>query len=116
MYNVLPMGMNHFQIRELKPGRVLDGHVHDLLGVPEPVWPYSTHLNARARLKEWLKTHAVEIWMPGQACASDDCVIHVNGFRDSFEAVSENHALCLAVLLADYLIHNGRHVRIGNFR
>ena len=53
--------------------------------------------------------------MPGQGRAADDCVLLVRGFRESFEAVSENHALCLAVLLACYLKEHGRHVTYGNF-
>jgi hypothetical protein len=106
------MAMDSFTIRRLQPGRVLDGHVHDVLGVPEPVWPYSTHPKAQGRLREWLKAQSVTIWLPGQARCSDDCVILVRGFRDSFSAVSESHALCLAVLSAHYLLHNGRHIPI----
>ena|SRR5579863_1349197 len=109
------MDMDTFAIKDQKPGRVLDGHVHDVLGFPEPVWPYSTHINARVRLREWLKTNHVEIWLPGQACASDDCVIHAHGFRDEFVAISENHALCLAVLLTRYLKDNGRKITYGSF-
>jgi hypothetical protein len=32
---------NTHTIEKLQPGRVLDGYVHDVLGFPEPVWPYS---------------------------------------------------------------------------
>jgi hypothetical protein len=109
------MFMDTFTIKNFKPGRVLDGHVHDLLGVPEPVWPYSTHPNAKGRLRDWLKANQVELWLPGQARASDDCVILVNGFREVFEARSENHALCLAVLLTGYLKRYGRHIRVRSF-
>ena len=98
--------MSTFTIETLKPGRVLDGHVHDLLGVPEPVWPYSTHPNSKQRLREWLKKNGVTISLPGQGRASDDCVVLVRGLRHAFAAVSENHALCLGVLLA--LSHGGR--------
>lgn len=109
------MDMDRSAIRNQKPGRALDGHVHDVLGVPEPVWPYSTHVKTQARLREWLKSHQVEMWSPGQACASDDCVIHVHGFREEFMAISENHALCLAVLLTRYLKDNGKKITYGNF-
>lgn len=110
------MDFDQFSIKEMKPGRVLDGHVHDVLCVPEPVWPYSTHENARPRLREWLKTRNVQIFLPGQARACDDCVILWGEFRESFEAVNESHALCLAVLMADYLKKHGYHFRVGNFR
>src|SRR5262245_49405241 len=109
------MDMDRWAIRKQKPGRVLDGHVHDILGVPEPVWPYSTHVKAQARLREWLKAHQVEIWLPGQARASDDCVIRFNDLREEFEALSENHALSLAVLLTNYLKKHGRKITYGNF-
>jgi hypothetical protein len=109
------MWMSTFTIKEFRPGRVLDGHVHDVLGFPEPVWPYSTHPKAQVRMREWLKAQQADIWLPGQARASDDCVILIRGFRESFDALNENHALCLAVLLANYLIHYGRHKKIGNF-
>ncbi len=108
--------MDTFTIKNFKPGRVLDGHVHDLLGVPEPVWPYSTHPNAKGRLRDWLKANQVEMWLPGQARASDDCVILVNGFRQAFESLSENHALCIAVMLTDYLKKHGKKVTYGNFK
>jgi hypothetical protein len=107
------MEMDSFTIRRLQPGRVLDGHVHDILGFPEPVWPYSTHPNAQGRLRDWLMAHAVTIWLPGQGHCSDDCVILVRGFRDSFSAVSESHALSIAVLSAHYLLRNGRHIPIS---
>jgi len=109
------MWMDTFTIKELKPGRILDGHVHDVLGFGEieEAWPYSIHPKARDRLREWLKSNSVEIYLPGQARASDDCVILVRGLRASFEAVSENHALCLAVLLANYLREYGR--KIGGY-
>ena len=110
------MELDHFTIKEFKPGRVLDGHVHDLLGVPEPVWPYSTHPNAKGRLRDWLKGNQVEIWLPGQARTSDDCVILVNGFRGAFEASNENHALCIAVLLTNYLKKHGKRIKMGNFK
>jgi hypothetical protein len=100
----------------LQPGRVLDGHVHDVLGFPEPVWPYSTHPKAQARLRDWLKLHRVEVTSPGQACGSDNCFVHVGGFRDSFAALNESHALCLAVLVARYLQQHGRRIPLGNFR
>jgi hypothetical protein len=103
------MWMNTLTIKGLRPGRVLDGHVHDVLGWPEPVWPYSTHPKSKDRLREWLKSQAVKVWLPGEGCASDDCVVLVRGFRESFEAVSENHALCLGVLLSRYLTEHGRH-------
>lgn len=106
------MWMDTFTIKTLRPGRILDGHVHDVLGlgeVEEP-WPYSIHPNASGRLRDWLKSKAVEIYLPGQAGASDDCVILVRGLRASFNAVSENHALCLAVLLANYLLEHGRKI------
>jgi hypothetical protein len=110
------MFMDRRTIKKFQPGRVLDGHVHDALGVPEPVWPYSTHANARDRLRDWLKGKKATVYLPGERRASDDCVLLVYGFRESFEAVSENHALCLAVLLACYLKEHGRHVTYGNFR
>ena len=106
---------NTLTICKLQPGRVLDGHVHDVLGFPEPVWPYSTQVKAKGRLREWLKTNRVEIWLPGQVCGSDHCFIHANGLRDSFSALNENHALCLAVLVAQYLKHHGRPITMGNF-
>lgn len=108
--------MDSLTIKKFKPGRVLDGHVHDLLGVPEPVWPYSTHPNAKGRLRDWLKANQVEMLLPGQARASDDCVILVNDFREVFEAASENHALCIAVLLADYCKKHRQRITYGNFR
>jgi hypothetical protein len=37
-------------------------------------------------------------------------------FRESFEAINENHALCLAVLMANYLKKHGHHFRVGHFR
>ncbi len=101
--------MSTHTIKALRPGRVLDGHVHDALGWPEPVWPYSTHPNSKGRLRDWLKSRGATISLPGQGRASDDCVVLVRGFRESFEAVSENHALCLAVLLSRYLTEHGRH-------
>jgi hypothetical protein len=110
------MDMSTFAIKDQKPGRVLDGHVHDVLGFPEPVWPYSTHVKAQVRLREWLKAQQIEIWMPGQARASDDCVILFKDFREAFEALNENHALCLAVLLTDYLKKHGRKITYGNFK
>jgi hypothetical protein len=110
------MWMSIDTIRGFRPGRVLDGHVHDVLGVPEPVWPYSTHPNAKGRLRDWLKSQRATVALPGQGRASDDCVVLAHGFRQSFDAVSENHALCLAVLLASYLKAHGRHPRFGNFR
>ena len=103
-------------IKAFRPGRVLDGHVHDALGVPEPVWPYSTHPNARGRLRDWLKRQGATVSLPGAGRAADDCVLLVRGFRESFEALSENHALCLGVLLACYLREHGRAVTYGNFR
>jgi hypothetical protein len=110
------MWMSTHTIKGFRPGRVLDGHVHDVLGFPEPVWPYSTHPKAKDRLRDWLKSKDVEIYLPGQARASDDCVILVRGLRQSFEAVSENHALCLAVLLANYLMEHGRKISVtGRF-
>ena len=108
--------MDSFTIRKFKPGRVLDGHVHDLLGVPEPVWPYSTHPNAKGRLRDWLKANQVEIWLPGQARASDDCVILVNDFREVFEAGNENHALCLAFCWRTIARSTAARSRWGNFR
>jgi hypothetical protein len=39
-------------------------------------------------------------------------VVLVRGFRESFEAVSENHALCLAVLLSVYLMEHGRKIPV----
>ena len=99
-------------IKNFRPGRVLDGHVHDTLGVPEPVWPYSTHPNAKGRIREWLKSRDVSISLPGQDRASDECVVLVRGFRQSFEAVSENHALCLAVLMTKYLLEHGRKIPV----
>ena len=110
------MWMSTFTIKEFRPGRVLDGHVHDVLGFPEPVWPYSTHPKAQVRLREWLKAHQVEIWLPGQARACDDCVILFKDFRESFEALNENHVLCVAVLLTDYLKKHGRKMTYGNFK
>lgn len=109
------MWMNTFTIKTFKPGRVLDGHVHDLLGYPEPVWPYSTHPRAQVRLREWLKGKGVKIWLPGESGATDDCVILVRDLRDSFQAVSESHALCLAVLLAHHFIEYGRKMRTGHW-
>lgn len=106
------MWMSTFRIAEFKPGRVLDGHVHDVLGHPEPVWPYSTHAKAKDRLREWLKAKDAQIFLPGQGRASDDCVVLVRGLRQSFEAVSENHALCLAVLMTDYLMRDGRKIPV----
>lgn len=103
------MFMSTQTIQSFQPGRVLDGHVHDVLGFPEPVWPYSTHPKSKDRLREWLKSQAVTVFLAGEGRASDDCVVLVRGFRASFEAVSENHALCLAVLLARYLMEHGRH-------
>lgn len=97
-------------ISKLHPGRVLDDHVHDVLGFPEPVWPYSTHPNARGRLREWLKGCGATVSLPGEGRASDDCVVLVRGFRHAFAAVTESHALCLGVLLARYLIENGRAI------
>lgn len=108
--------MDSITLTKFKPGRVLDGHVHDLLAVAEPVWPYSTHPNAKGRLRDWLKANHVEIWLPGQARASDDCVILVNGFRGAFEALTENHALCIAVLLTDYFKKHGKKIKYGNFK
>jgi hypothetical protein len=105
---------NSSSICEMRPGRVLDGYVHDVLGVPEPVWPYSTHVKAQVRLREWLKVNRVEIRLPGEVGCSDNCFVHVSGFRDSFPALNENHALCLAVLVAQYLKENGRHIPIGS--
>lgn len=64
-------------------------------------------------MREWLKAKGVEIWMPGQKHAGDDCVIVVRDFRESFEAVSESHALCLAVLLVGYLLEHGRKITMG---
>jgi hypothetical protein len=110
------MFMSRDTIRAFRAGRVLDGHVHDALGMPEPIWPYSTHPKSTPRLREWLKSESATVFLPGQSRASDDCVLLVRGFREAFDAVSENHALCLAVLLACYLRDYGRHVRIGNFR
>jgi hypothetical protein len=109
------MWMNTNTIKAFRAGRVLDGHVHDALGCSEPVWPYSTHPQARERLREWLKTQQVQIWMAGEARASDDCVITVRGFRESFDAVSENHALCIAVLLAHNRINYGRKIPVRGF-
>jgi hypothetical protein len=106
------MWMSTFRIQEFKPGRVLDGHVHDVLGFPEPVWPYSSHPKAKDRLRDWLKSKDVEVYLPGQGRASDDCVILVRGLRESFEAVSENHALCLAVLMTKYLLEHGRKIPV----
>jgi hypothetical protein len=103
---------NTLAIEKLQPGRVLDGHVHDVLGFPEPIWPYSTHVKAQGRLREWLKAQRVEVTLPGQACSSDNCFVRVNGFRGSFEALNENHALCLAVLVARYLQENGRNFTV----
>ncbi len=99
------MQMDSFTIRKLKPGRVLDGHVHDLLGLSEPVWPHSTHPAARPTMRTWLKEKSVLLLLPGEAHAGDDCILVVpKRNRESFDAVSENHALCLAVLLADHSI------------
>jgi hypothetical protein len=110
------MFMSRDTITALRPGRVLDGHVHDALGVPEPVWPYSTHPKAKERLKDWLKGQGATVFLPGERRAADDCVLLVGGFRERFDAVSENHAFCLAVLLTCYLKEHGRHVTYGNFR
>ena len=100
--------MDSITIRRLRPGRVLDGHVHDVLGFPEPVWPYSTHPNAKGRLRDWLKSKPVKLWLAGEGHASDDCILEIAGNRRvSFEAVNENHALCLAVLLTDYQLKFG---------
>src|SRR5262249_25620353 len=98
--------LDFFTIQNLTPGRVLDGHVHDVLGVSEPVWPYATHPNARARMREWLKSRA-SVWLAGEAHAGDDCIIEVRGRRrQSFMAGSENHALCLAILLTVHMQRN----------
>ena len=104
--------MSTFTIKGFRPGPVLDGHVHDVLGFPEPVWPYSTHPKAQIRLREWLKGNKSRVRLPGEARASDDCVVQVGGFRESFTAANENHALCLAVLLSDYLVKYGRHIPV----
>src|SRR6266700_2725374 len=101
--------LDSFAIRNLKPGRVLDGHVHDLLGLPEPVWPHSSHPAARPTLRAWLKEKSVMLLLPGEGHAGDDCLIAVPGrWRESFEALNESHALCLAVLLADHSLKHGR--------
>jgi hypothetical protein len=109
------MWMSIPTLEGFRPGRVLDGHVHDVLGCPEPVWPYSTRVEAKERMREWLKGHNAKIWLPGEGRAADDCTIIVHGFSHKFTAVSENHALCLAVLLAHYLKHYGRHIPIGGY-
>lgn len=107
--------MDFSTIKRLRPGRVLDGHVHDALGVREPIWPYSTHPNARALLRDWLRVRAT-LWLPGQAHAGDDCILEVPGLpRQSFHAVSENHALCLAVLLTESSLRHGRKIPVGGF-
>jgi hypothetical protein len=101
--------MDSSTIRKFKPGRVLDGHVHDVLGLPEPIWPHSTHPAALPTLRAWLKEKSVTLLLPGEAHAGDDCVLHVpKRARESFDAVSESHALCLAVLLADCSIKYGQ--------
>ena len=101
--------MDGLTIRKMKPGRVLDGHLHDLLGMAEPVWPHSTHPNARPTLRAWLKEKSVLLLLPGEGHAGDGCILAVPGrSRESFVAVSESHALCLAVLLADYSIKHGQ--------
>jgi hypothetical protein len=112
------MQMDSLTIRKFQPGSFLDGHVHDVLGFPEPVWPYSTHPNAAGRLREWLKSHNVKLWMPGtDGYPGDDCVVQFQTYpRQSFEAVSASHALCLAVLLANYLDNFGIHHPIGSDR
>lgn len=103
------MQMDVFTIRKFKPGSVLDGHVHDVLGLPEPVWPHSTHVAALPTLRAWLKERSVVLLLPGQVHAGDDCVLAVpKRPRASFEAVSESHALCLAVLLTDQSIKYGQ--------
>jgi hypothetical protein len=109
------MFMDSIRIKEFKPGRVLDGHVHDLLGVPEPVWPYSTHEKAQVRLREWLAAQKVEIRLPRWRRPNEDTFIHVGDLSDRFSSVSTNHALCLAVLLADYLKKHGRKIKYGRF-
>ncbi len=106
------MWIGTYTIKALRPGHALDSHVHDVLGVPEPVWPYSTHPKAQPRLREWLKSQGVSISMPGQDRASDHCVILFRGYREAFEAVSENHALCLTVLLCRYLSQDGRRFTV----
>ncbi len=108
--------LDSLNIRKLQPGSVLDGHVHDVLGFPEPIWPYSTHPNAQGRLWEWLKSHSVQVWLPGRnGYPGDDCVIKFQRFpREHFHAASQPHALCLAVLLTHYLIQHGRHFPVSN--
>jgi len=69
-------------------------------------------VKAQVRLRERLKSNQVKVWLLGQARASDDCVVNASGFRDSCEALSENHALCRAVLLAHYLKQHGRHLPV----
>jgi hypothetical protein len=108
------MWTDAFKIKTLKPGRVLDGHVHDVLGYMEPVWPYSTHRRARGRLREWLKGKGAKVSLPGEGRAADDCVVLLGEMRLSFEAVSENHALCLGVLLTCYLTEHGRKIAVGH--
>ena len=107
--------LDTFTIRKMRPGSVLDGHVHDVLGFPEPVWPYSTHPRAQVRLWEWLKLKQAQVWLPGKdEYPGDDCVMKFQSYpRQHFDAVSINHALCVALLLVDYLRHHGRHFPIG---
>lgn len=109
------MWMSLQTIAKFQPGRVLDGHVHDVLGWPEPIWPYSTHPNAKGRLREWLKERRATVSLPGQGRASDDCVVLVAGFRHAFEAVTESHALCLGVLFVRYLLEDGRKIKMGHW-
>jgi hypothetical protein len=110
------MAMDGLTICRLMPGRVLDGHVHDLFEAEDPVWPYSTHPAARLRLRQWLQSHGVKLWLPGEGHAGDDCILEVPGLRcQSFDAISENHALCLAVLLADYQLKHGRRIPKAGF-
>jgi len=110
------MFMDSITIKEFKPGRVLDGHVHDLLGVSDPVWPYSTHEKAQVRLREWLAAQQVEIKLPRWRRPHEDTFIHVGDLSDRFTSVSTSHALCLAVLLADYLKKHGKKTTYGNFK
>lgn|ERR1700733_11776469 len=109
------MELDHFTIKKFKPGRVLDGHVHDLLGVPEPVWPYSTNEKAQVRLREWLAANRVEIRLPRWRRPDEDTFVHVGELTDRFSALSTNHALCLAVLLANYLKKHGKKITYGRF-
>lgn len=66
-------------------------------------------------MREWLKGRAV-VWLAGEGHAGDECLLEVTGFRrQAFKAGSENHALCLAVLLTDYTLKQGRKIPTRGF-